>query len=182
MRIFCIIFFFVLVACDSDQLVRQNAFFAPEFKNLTYNLFESPCNFTFLKNNIAKIEAVDDCNFNIVYDNLKAEVFLTTINLNNNLGEVNQIFEEKIFENSSNAIEIKVSEYVDSKISVYSRMFNYVGNTPSNVHFYLTDSVSNFLAGSLFFKTEPNYDSLLPYINYINVDLKKLIESFEWNK
>ena len=62
------------------------------------------------------------------------------------------------------------------------RMFNYVGNTPSNVQFYLTDSVSNFLAGSLFFKTEPNYDSLLPYINYINVDLKKLIESFEWNK
>jgi len=182
MRSFCVIFFFIIVACDSNQLVRQNAFFAPEFKSSIYNLFESPCGFTFLRNSIARIETVDECNFNIIYNDLNAEIFLTTINLNSNFQEVNQIFDEKIYENSSNAIEVKVSEYTDSKISVYSRMFNYVGNTPSNVQFYLTDSVSNFLAGSLFFKTEPNYDSLLPYINYINADLKKLIESFEWNK
>ena len=61
-------------------------------------------------------------------------------------------------------------------------MFNYVGNAPSNLHFYLTDSTSNFLAGSLFFNTEPDYDSLLPYINYIRADVRKLIENFEWNK
>ena len=101
MRSFCVIFFFIIVACDSNQLVRQNAFFAPEFKSSIYNLFESPCGFTFLRNNIARIETVDDCNFNIIYNDLNAEIFLTTINLNSNFREVNQIFDEKIYENSS---------------------------------------------------------------------------------
>ena len=180
MRIFWI--FLVLFSCDSTITPKQSAFFAPEFGVSSYNSFITQCNYSFSKNKIARIEYLDNCNFNIVYDDLNAKIFFSYININNNFPDIIKVFDERIIENSSNAIEIKVSEYVDSKISVYSRMFNYVGNTPSNVQFYLTDSVSNFLAGSLFFKTEPNYDSLLPYINYINVDLKKLIESFEWNK
>ena len=180
MRIFWI--FLVLFSCDSSIAPKQSAFFAPEFGVSSYNSFITQCNYSFSKNKIARIEYQDNCNFNIVYDDLNAKIFFSYININNNFPDIIKVFDERIIENSSNAIEIKVSEYVDSKISVYSRMFNYVGNTPSNVQFYLTDSVSNFLAGSLFFKTEPNYDSLLPYINYINVDLKKLIESFEWNK
>ena len=180
MRIFWI--FLVLFSCDSSITPKQSAFFAPEFGVSSYNSFITQCNYSFSKNKIARIEYQDNCNFNIVYDDLNAKIFFSYININNNFPDIIKVFDERIIENSSNAIEIKVSEYVDSKISVYSRMFNYVGNTPSNVQFYLTDSVSNFLAGSLFFKTEPNYDSLLPYINYINVDLKKLIESFEWNK
>ena len=180
MRIFWI--FLVLFSCDSSITPKQSAFFAPEFGVSSYNSFITQCNYSFSKNKIARIEYLDNCNFNIVYDDLNAKIFFSYININNNFPDIIKVFDERIIENSSNAIEIKVSEYVDSKISVYSRMFNYVGNTPSNVQFYLTDSVSNFLAGSLFFKTEPNYDSLLPYINYINVDLKKLIESFEWNK
>ena len=180
MRIFWI--FLVLFSCDSTVTPKQSAFFAPEFGVSSYNSFITQCNYSFSKNKIARIEYQDNCNFNIVYDDLNAKIFFSYININNNFPDIIKVFDERIIENSSNAIEIKVSEYVDSKISVYSRMFNYVGNTPSNVQFYLTDSVSNFLAGSLFFKTEPNYDSLLPYLNYINVDLKKLIESFEWNK
>ena len=180
MRIFWI--FLVLFSCDSSITPKQSAFFAPEFGVSSYNSFITQCNYSFSKNKIARIEYLDNCNFNIVYDDLNAKIFFSYININNNFPDIIKVFDERIIENSSNAIEIKVSEYVDSKISVYSRMFNYVGNTPSNVQFYLTDSVSNFLAGSLFFKTEPNYDSLLPYINYINVDLRKLIESFEWNK
>ena len=180
MRIFWI--FLVLFSCDSTITPKQSAFFAPEFGTSSHNLFTTECNYSFSKNKIARIEYLDNCNFNIVYDDLNAKIFFSSINIKNNFPQIIKVFDERIIENSSNAIEIKVSEYVDSKISVYSRMFNYVGNTPSNVQFYLTDSVSNFLAGSLFFKTEPNYDSLLPYINYINVDLKKLIESFEWNK
>ena len=181
-RIFYSLIFFVLVSCDSSKIPKQNAFFAPQFKLPTYNLTATDCNYVFSKNKIARIEYIDNCNFNIIYDNLNAKIFFSSINLNNNFPEIIKIFDERIIENSSSASHVKVSEYEDSKISVYSRMFNYVGNTPSNVQFYLTDSISNFLAGSLFFNIEPNYDSLLPYINYIKTDIRKLIENFQWNK
>ena len=180
MRIFWI--FLVLFSCDSSIAPKQSAFFAPEFGASSYNSFTTQCNYSFSKNKIAKIEYLDKCNFNIVYDNLNAKIFFSSININNNFPDIIKVFDDRIIENSANVTEVKVSEYTDDQILVYSRMFNYVGNAPSNLHFYLTDSTSNFLAGSLFFSTEPNYDSLLPYINYINADVRKLIENFEWNK
>lgn len=182
MRIFYALIFFILVSCDSSKIPKQNAFFAPEFNPSTYNLTTTDCNYVFLKNKIAGIEYIDNCNFNIIYENLNAKIFFSSINLNNNFPEIIKIFDERIIENSSNVTEVKVSEYVNNQNLVYSRVFKYVGNAPSNIQFYLTDSTSNFLAGSLFFNTEPNYDSLLPYINYIKSDVRKLIENFKWNK
>ena len=180
MRIFWI--FLVLFSCDSSITPKQSAFFAPEFRESSHNPITTECNYSFSKNKIARIEYLDNCNFNIVYDNLNAKIFFSSININNNFPDIIKVFDERIIENSANITEVKVSEYRDDQILVYSRMFNYVGNAPSNLHFYLTDSTSNFLAGSLFFNTEPNYDSLLPYINYIRADVRKLIENFEWNK
>ena len=161
MRIFWI--FLVLISCDSPITPKQSAFFAPEFGTSSHNSFTTECNYSFSKNKIAKI-------------------FFSSINIKNNFPQIIKVFDERIIENSANVIEVKVSEYTDDQILVYSRMFTYVGNAPSNVQFYLTDSTSNFLAGSLFFNSEPNYDSLLPYINYIKADVRKLIENFEWNK
>jgi len=172
----------VLFSCNSSITPKQSAFFAPEFGVSSYNSFRTQCNYSFSKNKIARIQYLDNCNFNIVYDNLNAKIFFSSININNNFPDIIKVFDERIIENSSNVTEVNVSEYTDDQILVYCRMFNYVGNSPSNLHFYLTDSTSNFLAGSLFFNTEPNYDSLLPYINYIRADVRKLIENFEWNK
>ena len=180
MRIFWI--FLVLFSCDLPITPKQSAFFAPEFGTPSHNLFTTECNYSFSKNKIARIEYLDNCNFNIVYDDLNAKIFFSSINIKNNFPQIIKVFDERIIENSANVTEVKVSEYTDDQILVYSRMFTNVGNAPSNVQFYLTDSTSNFLAGSLFFNSEPNYDSLLPYINYIKADVRKLIENFEWNK
>ena len=180
MRIFCI--FLVLFSCESPITKKQSAFFAPEFGASSYNSITTEGNYSFSKNKIARIQYLDNCNFNIVYDNLNAKIFFSSININNNFPDIIKVFDEKIIENSANVTEVKVSEYTDDQILDYSIMFTYVCNAPSNVKFYLTDSTSNFLAGSLFFNTEPNYDALLPYINYIRADIRKLIENFEWNK
>ena len=157
-------FFWFCFSCDSSIAPKQSAFFAPEFGASSYNSFTTQCNYSFSKNKIARIEYIDNCNFNIVYDNLNAKIFFSSININNNFPDIIKVFDDRIIENSANITEVKVSEYTDDQILVYSRMFNYVGNAPSNLHFYLTDSTSNFLAGSLFFNTEPNYDSLLPIL------------------
>ncbi|MBU86718.1 MAG: gliding motility lipoprotein GldD, partial [Flavobacteriaceae bacterium] len=38
----------------------------------------------------------------------------------------------------------------------------------------------NFLVGSLYFRTKPNFDSLMPSIYYIENDIKKIVETLRW--
>ena len=51
--------------------------------------------------------------------------------------------------------------------------FHFVGDSPSNIQFYITDMSDKFINGSLFFDAKPNYDSLFPYIDYVRNDIKK---------
>lgn len=47
--------------------------------------------------------------------------------------------------------------------------------------FFLTDSVSHFLRGALYFDVTPNNDSLAPVIRFIESDIRHLLNTFEWN-
>ena len=90
------------------------------------------------------------------------------------------IFNQKINENSTFSDQIIQSDYVNIDKKIYSKLYSFVGNSPSNIQFYLTNKKDKFLTGSLFFETEPNYDSLFPYIDYIRNDIKKMVDSFRW--
>jgi gliding motility-associated lipoprotein GldD len=63
---------------------------------------------------------------------------------------------------------------------VYGILYDIKGNTASSVNFYLTDSTSGFLSGSLYFDVQPNKDSLAPAINFFRQDIVHLINTFEW--
>ncbi len=54
------------------------------------------------------------------------------------------------------------------------------GDAASSTQFYVTDSTTHFLSGSVYFKTKPNYDSILPAIEYLNKDVQRLIETLRW--
>ena len=50
------------------------------------------------------------------------------------------------------------------------------------IQFLLTDSVSNFFRGALYFDCKPNADSLAPAIQYIREDIIELIQTFSWKE
>jgi gliding motility-associated lipoprotein GldD len=54
------------------------------------------------------------------------------------------------------------------------------GNAASQSQFYVTDSINHFITGSLYFYAKPNYDSILPAANYLQKDIKRIMESLEW--
>ena len=64
---------------------------------------------------------------------------------------------------------------------VYGVLYDIHGNSASNLQFFATDSIENFLRGSLYFNTIPNADSLQPVKDYIKEDLQNLIESLKWS-
>ncbi len=58
--------------------------------------------------------------------------------------------------------------------------FNLEGPVASSFMFYITDSTSHFIRGSLYFNTQARPDSLRPAFEFLREDLLKLIDSFDW--
>lgn len=58
--------------------------------------------------------------------------------------------------------------------------FKLGGNTATANQFLLTDSVKNFLRGALYFDATPNEDSLGIVNDFLQEDLKHLINTFKW--
>ena len=58
--------------------------------------------------------------------------------------------------------------------------FNVGGNAATAKQFYLTDVTRHFLRGALYFDAPPNKDSLSIVHDFLDVDMKHLINTFKW--
>ena len=78
------------------------------------------------------------------------------------------------------ANSVKIKDYSLKEKNIFGRIFDLSGSVASPYQFYLTDSINNIISGFVYFNIKPNYDSILPAINYIENDIIYLIESFDW--
>jgi gliding motility-associated lipoprotein GldD len=58
--------------------------------------------------------------------------------------------------------------------------FSVGGNAATANQFFVSDSTKHFLRGALYFDASPNADSLQPVNEFLEQDLKHLINSFSW--
>jgi gliding motility-associated lipoprotein GldD len=79
-----------------------------------------------------------------------------------------------------NAEAINEKVYENKELHVYGSLFLIEGETPSPIQFMLTDSVSGFFRGALYYEYGTNVDSLAPVTEYIKKDITELIQSFYW--
>ena len=121
--------------------------------------------------------------FNIEFPSYKAKIYLTYKDVNNDLDSLlDQSYELNVKYHVSKADAIKEQVYCNSENKVYGILYDLKGNTASAVEFYVTDSLSHYLRGSLYFASEPNADSLAPVIDFFREDIMHLIETLKWKK
>jgi gliding motility-associated lipoprotein GldD len=60
--------------------------------------------------------------------------------------------------------------------------FSVGGNAATSNQFFLTDTVRHFLRGALYFDASPNADSLKPVNDFLQQDLRHMINSFSWKR
>lgn len=58
--------------------------------------------------------------------------------------------------------------------------FDIEGEAASPFQFFVTDSVSHFVRGALYFNTQARPDSLAPVVAFVKDDIYKMLETFEW--
>lgn len=79
----------------------------------------------------------------------------------------------------------KKASYIDEMLiskenGVGGVLFLIEGHAASPVQFYLTDSTNHFLRASLYFNTKVRPDSMAPIYDFIEADVLRMIETFEW--
>lgn len=89
---------------------------------------------------------------------------------------------DMVDEHKVKADQIDYVQIKDNKRRVFGTFFTLKGNVATNFQFYLTDSSSRFIRGELLLNCTPNYDSLRPVIDYLKVDMDRMLSSFRWNK
>lgn len=169
-----------LISCQKNSLPKPNSFLRLEYPNAEYNRVNSDCPFTFEISTHSSIYFDENCWAKIEYPQLKATIHLTYKKVNNNLNVILRDLEKLTFEHTIKADAINSRPYENFEKHVFGKLYNVEGNVATNLQFSVTDSVKHVLAGALYFYVKPNYDSILPAINYIEKDIKHLVETIEW--
>ena len=141
-----------------------------------------PYNFALSKN--AKVEPRTDAAerywVNIYYPDLDATIHCSYKPVRSNLRELTEDALEFVYQNASHASSIPEREYNHPEAKVYGVLFNLEGNTASSCQFFVTDSTRHFFRASVYCNCPPNADSLAPVYEYLQRDVIRLVESFEW--
>ncbi|WP_298556558.1 gliding motility lipoprotein GldD [uncultured Algibacter sp.] len=120
---------------------------------------------------------------NLEYPTLKGTIFLTYKAIEKdekNLRDFLRDAQKFTLEHTKKADEIPAYPFEDKKKKVYGVLSEVKGNVASLAQFYVTDSINHFLTGSLYFYAKPNYDSILPAADYLQKDIKRIMETVTW--
>ena len=115
------------------------------------------------------------------FPDFKATLHLSYFPLNKNLYEHTEESRALAYKHSIKANAISEQPFIDRKNNVFGLVYDYEGTTATALQFYLTDSTTHFFRGALYFDTEVN-DSIAPVSNFLQEDIKYLIESFRWKE
>ena len=190
MKYLWIVSLVVCVACNKEYTPKPSAQLRLEYPEPDYERSEVDLPFTFDKNLLAektRIRPLQGASvsygIDLEYKALKGTIYLTYKAIDNSdellikyLRDA-QNFTQK---HTQKADEITETPYENSERRVYGMFYEVGGNAASQSQFYVTDSVNHFLTGSLYFYTRPNFDSILPAANYLQTDIRRLMESIQW--
>ena len=181
-----VIFF---ASCNSNHIPKPRGYFridtpAKEYRELgkryPFN-FEYPvyAEISKYQGSPEEKESVDNW-LNIDFPAYKAHLYLTFKSVEDNLRELIEDSHSFVYKHVGMADAINQTEFMNSDNDVFGVLFDIKGNTASSVQFFLTDSVSSFIRGALYFDCEPNMDSLAPLISFFRKDVEYLMETFTW--
>ena len=118
---------------------------------------------------------------NIEFPSFKGTIHLSYKKVEDNLSDYIEDSYQMITKHITKATGIRDSVIIDADRNVYGLMYFLEGEgVASPLQFYLTDSVSHFLRGSLYFNVYPNNDSLRPVIDFITNDARHLVNTLIW--
>ncbi|WP_124979153.1 gliding motility lipoprotein GldD [Nonlabens xiamenensis] len=172
----------MLAKCGNDNVLpKPSGQLALDYPEANYvQLDTKDCPFSFQVNEFARVLSKRDCSMKIEYPQMEATLYLTYRPVKDNLRELLIDGQKLSYDHNQKADVIKDFPFANELDRTYGMMYEIEGNAASNAQFYVTDSLNHFLTASLYFYSQPNYDSILPAADYVKKDMIKMLESLRW--
>jgi gliding motility-associated lipoprotein GldD len=189
-RLFLCLLIVVLAACNSDYTIKRKGYFKIDFPAHRYQRFDQPgYPYTFEYPVYAKIikdttffesKPENDYWINVDFPQFSGKIYMSykEVGKNDFAKLVNDAF-TLTYKHTSKATEITDS-LMRTPGGISGVFFSVGGNAATAKQFFVTDSVKHFLRGALYFDAAPNVDSLGIVNDFLQEDMKHLINSLQW--
>lgn len=116
----------------------------------------------------------------IVYPSLHATIHGSYHPVHGDLDLLSNDAFKLAYKHAGQATAIPEQPFANPEDRVYGMFFILEGNAASPFQFFVTDSVRHFFRGSVYCDCTPNADSLAPVYEYLERDVRHLIETWQW--
>lgn len=178
----------LLISCGKDATPKPRGFFRisiPEHQFVKLDSNKYPFTFEYADYSIVRNAKSPDHPYwcYIDYPKFKARIYITYNKIDGNINQMLEDAHELAYKHISVANDIRQDLIIEPQKKVYGLVYEIKGaKVASPINFFLTDSINNFVRGSLYFNMKPQNDSIAPVIEGISKDLKHIIRTFEWEK
>lgn len=186
----CLLIIALSLSCNSGYTVKPKDYPRIDFPEKKYQPFsDTYCPITFEYPVYADISrdsllipelAEHPCWVNIMYPDFNATIYLSYKMLDNyKLDDLRNKAHKMTYEHAIKADYIE-PVFINTDKGSLGILYHVGGDAASPTQFYITDTISHFIRGALYFKESPNSDSLAPVIRFINDDILHLIHTARW--
>ena len=174
-----------LMACSGNPVPKPRGYFRMSFPEKQYQLLDTIYPFTFeypVYGNIISEEKGQEQGewISISFPDYKAKIHLSYKDISGNLNQLTEDARTLAYKHTYKADAIDEQVFINPEQKVYGILYDIKGNSASSIQFYVTDSSRHYLRGALYFRCQPNKDSLAPAIEYFTADVVHLIETLRW--
>ena len=185
-----VIIYLMLASCGdgSDYVPKPKGYFRIDLPKKQYTLFDSIYPYTFEYPVYARISPDTDKHaepywMNLDFPHFNGKLHISYKFIKKNLAKYSEDAYNMAMKHIPKANNID-DERIDIKEhDVYGIIYEIEGEgAASTYQFFVTDSLTNFVRGALYFNVKPNNDSLAPVISFIKDDIRHMIKTFRWKK
>ena len=179
-----------LWACNSPYTPRPKGYFKIAFPSHQYQTFDQP-GFPYSFEYPVYANILRDTSFfdakpenpywiNIDFPRFNARIYMSYKAIGpNSFDKLKEDAYKMSYKHSYKASSIDDS-VMRTPLGVSGIFFTVGGNAATAKQFYVSDSVKHFLRGALYFDTTPNEDSLGIVNQFLQEDMKHLINTLRW--
>ena len=181
----------MFTSCNSGYTVKPRGFFQIHFPPRAYRLFDQP-GYPYSFEYPVYAEVVKDSLFfgekpendwwvNIDFPQFNGKIYVSYKQIGPNKFDtlVNEAF--KLTSKHAQKADSIDDSLIATPNGVHGVFFKVGGDVATAKQFFLTDTTKHFLRGALYFYATPNQDSMRTVNNFVQEDMKHLINTFKWN-